>query len=272
MVSPVKRTLFHTFKQILWHPVAGLGAFLLAVIGYGIFVRDEFLPEKYAPWRIGKLLRLIPPRWWGAVVFTTVVVILFLALWRTHKLLSEQESQVAKQITDLGQELNDWRTRKPSILVTVHRIIQHRHRAGLEIRRINSGSFDLFVEVTLTLEEPRQVSISQYSCEVHLPTGARRLGKLIRDLPKWSRFREVGTGSYRMFSLEALPPELTQRGQAVHGWLHVQVERNELEIAGARCVVNVVTPHGTASGSDVIPWADPDDIVIEEEINQESPA
>jgi hypothetical protein len=178
---------------------------------------------------------LIP---FGAYLLVDVIYRSALASWRVYVDLENRNKTLRQDFSKIENDLELWKAAKPQMEIELERIITRKSKN-------EDDTLELFLQATITLVEPRQVSVAEYSFVLSTPRGAIRVGRPIDDLSEWRR-----VAGNLMFELPSMPTEFTQRGEKVNGWFHFKLRTSNPEIMMSRCVIEVVTLHGTNNGEE----------------------
>jgi len=224
-----ERTHWKTWKQVFRTPITAAIGFVFTLIGYGILVRDEFLPVGYQQWKLAKLIGTIPSRWWTAIISGVIVATIIIIVQRAHN-----------EIVKVEHELGKWKAAKPEILVTIERVIP---------RTPMNSVFDVFLAVVFQLKEPQSVSIVSYSLTLQTPSGIRQSATAVEgDISEWVWLTQIGEQMFH-FELIAPPNELVKRGETVTGWLHFRLgPTTENTIWNSAYFLDVISEHGISRG------------------------
>jgi hypothetical protein len=119
----------------------------------------------------------------------------------------------------------------------------------IEIPRLISawlGSItkELFLNVILTLKNPREVSLDSFEL-VSVRNGVENTARVVNDLDQWERLLQDKTTGYKHLPLKPLSKELNQRGNPVEGWLHFAIDSSESDLYDSTLRLKVNSAHGT---------------------------
>jgi hypothetical protein len=221
---------------------------ILALLTLGFQVIWKLIPLKdWQEHRWQWIASFVLP--FAIVLVAHVVWRLITAPWRLHQdqetVASKKEIELRDRIAllefderDCRRELLAWKATKPEIAIEVDRVIPKAPKGGV---------YEMFLLVTATLREPKNVLISEYKLELYMPEGSMRVGEFVDDISEWTLVTE-DQQPWICHEMPPMPKEFTQRGKTVRGWLHFRVEAKESQIFGSRYLLNVISPDGANSG------------------------